>query len=89
MKTTIDLPEDLVTELKLRATLEKKKMKEVAAEALRAGLKAPGPSDDADLQRRLEILKNIKPPTKEEHEAHLAYLNEYREDRETMFDRDR
>ncbi len=87
MKTTIDLPEDLVTELKLRATLEKRRMKDVAAEALRAGLKAPGPSDDADLQRRLEILRSLKPVDEEQSKALADYLVEYREDRETLFDR--
>lgn len=87
MKTTIDLPEDLVTELKLRATLERRRMKDVAAEALRAGLKAPGPSDDADLQRRLEILRSLKPVDEEQSKALADYLVEYREDRETLFDR--
>lgn len=87
MKTTIDLPEDLVTELKLRATLEKRKMKEVAAEALRAGLKTPVPSDDADLQRRLEVLRNLKPVDEEQSKALADYLVEYREDRETLLDR--
>jgi plasmid stability protein len=38
MKTTIDLPDELVCRLKLRAVREGKKLKEAAAEALRAGL---------------------------------------------------
>ncbi len=88
MKTTIDLPEDLVTELKLRATLEKRKIKEVAAEAIRVGLKeGPSPTDDAEIQRRLEILRNLKPVDEEQRTALADYLVEYREDRETFFDR--
>jgi hypothetical protein len=87
MKTTIDLPEDLVTELKLKATLEKRKMKDVAADALRAGLKKPSHTPDADIQRRLEILRSIKPSDEAQHKALMDYLVEYREDRETLFDR--
>jgi len=35
MKTTIDLPEDLVTDVKIRAAKDRCTMKEVTAEALR------------------------------------------------------
>ena len=38
MKTTLDLPEELIKELKLRAVHEGKKLKEVATEALQRGL---------------------------------------------------
>lgn len=38
MKTTIDLPADLVREMKLRAVKEGRKLKDVAAELLRQGL---------------------------------------------------
>ncbi len=38
MKTTLDLPDDLVLELKLRSAHERRKLKEVAAAALRRGL---------------------------------------------------
>ncbi len=44
MKTTLDLPEDLVKELKLRSVHEGRKMKDVAATALRRGLQAPLPA---------------------------------------------
>jgi plasmid stability protein len=44
MKTTLNLPDDLVQELKLRSVLERRKMKDVAAAALRRGLQAePSP----------------------------------------------
>lgn len=38
MKTTLDLPDDLVQELKLRSVHERRKLKDVAAAALRRGL---------------------------------------------------
>ena len=38
MKTTLDLPEDLVREIKLRAVREDRNVKDLAAELLRAGL---------------------------------------------------
>jgi hypothetical protein len=39
MKTTLDLPDDLVQELKLRSVHERSKLKDVAAAALRRGLR--------------------------------------------------
>lgn len=38
MKTTFDLPEDLVRQLKLRALRDRQKLKDAAADVLRAGL---------------------------------------------------
>ena len=38
MKTTLDLPEDLVRELKLRSVHDRLKLKDLAASALRRGL---------------------------------------------------
>lgn len=43
MKTTLDLPADLVRAMKLRAVHEGRKLKDVAAELLRRGL-APDPA---------------------------------------------
>lgn len=46
MKTTIELPDDLMYEVKLRAVTEKRKIKDVVADALRRGLAvdvAPSP----------------------------------------------
>lgn len=40
MKTTLDLPDDLVRQLKLRALREGRKLKDAAADVLRAGLAA-------------------------------------------------
>jgi hypothetical protein len=44
MKTTIDLPEDLVREMKLCAAQEGRKLKDIAAEAMRRGLRMPEPA---------------------------------------------
>ena len=41
MKTTIDLPPDLVREMKLLAVNEGRKLKDVAAELLKRGLNSP------------------------------------------------
>lgn len=40
MKTTMDLPEDLIREMKFRAVREGRKLREVAEEVLRKGLAA-------------------------------------------------
>jgi plasmid stability protein len=41
MKTTLDLPQQLVQAMKMRAARDGRKLKDVAADALRAGLTAP------------------------------------------------
>jgi len=43
MKTTLDLPESLVREMKLRAAQEGRKLKDVAAEVFHRGLSAQSP----------------------------------------------
>lgn len=50
MKTTLDLPDDLVLELKLRSVHERRKLKDVAAAALRRGLniEPPAPAPAAE-----------------------------------------
>jgi len=44
MKTTIDLPEDLVREMKFRAVREGRKLRDVAEEIFRRGMSAPAPA---------------------------------------------
>lgn len=44
MKTTLDLPETLVKQVKLRALREGKKLKDAVADLLRKGLAAEGPA---------------------------------------------
>jgi hypothetical protein len=55
MKTTMDLPDDLVQELKLRSVHERRKMKDVAADALRSGLQIKVPAQTESLPSGLEI----------------------------------
>ncbi len=57
MKTTLDLPDDLVQELKLRSVHERRKLKDVAAQAIRRGLqvKDPTPGEPPPLPPGLEI----------------------------------
>ena len=43
MKTTLDLPDDLMREVKIRAVHEQKKLKDTIAELIRKGM-APGES---------------------------------------------
>jgi hypothetical protein len=40
MKTTIDLPDELIVEIKIEAARQKKKLKELVPELVRAGLSA-------------------------------------------------
>ena len=42
MKTTLELPDELMREIKVRAAREDRKLKELVAELLRAGLKVEG-----------------------------------------------
>ena len=64
MKTTLDLPDDLVRAMKLRAVQEGKKLKYLAAELLRKGLEQP-------VEREGEAaVKSVKLPLV--HCAHAA-----------------
>lgn len=55
MKTTLDLPNDLVREVKLRAVNEGKKLKDVVSELLRQGLGQPAPTPHGATGRRGRI----------------------------------
>jgi hypothetical protein len=70
MKTTLELPDDLMREVKIRAVHEHKKLKDIIAELLRKGIAASRPS-------RTKIPKPIKlrggPITTEEIEAAIAW----------------
>src|SRR3954451_20432103 len=67
MKTTLDLPDDLVKELKLRAIHEGKKLKDMVADTLRAGLAAPSGSNGSGGSRskrqRVVVRKDRKTGT--------------------------
>lgn len=57
MKTTFDLPPDLVRQVKLRAVHEGRKLKDVAAELLKRGLADPA----MHVKPRIEIHSNGLP----------------------------
>ena len=65
MKTTLDLPNDLVQEIKLRAASEKRKLKDVAADLLRAALMPPAKSSSlptAAVPKSLPVIKARSAP---------------------------
>jgi hypothetical protein len=57
MKTTLDLPEEVVREVKLRAVMQRRTVKDLVAELLRQGLgMAPtGRSDELPASERVTI----------------------------------
>lgn len=55
MKTTIDLPADLVREMKLRAVLDGRKLKETAADLIRRGLRESGGTPGDPRPRRVKV----------------------------------
>ena len=60
MKTTLDLPNDLVQEIRRRAVNEGRKLKDVAADLLRAALAPPpesGSLSPAAVPKTLPVIK--------------------------------
>lgn len=89
MKTTIDLPADLVREIKLRAVHEGRKLKDVAAELLKRGLglhetsawSAKKPKIARDSISGFSVIKSRRspgfiPPTLEESLALIQKAND-------------
>lgn len=70
MKTTLDLPDDLMREVKIRAVNEQKKLKDTIAELLRKGIAA-------EKAAPVKLPKPVKlrggPITTEEIEAAIAW----------------
>ena len=64
MKTTLELPDDLVLEMKLRAVRERRKLKDVAAEVFRRGLSssAADPSSALPQPARVQLPLVPRPP---------------------------
>lgn len=57
MKTTIDLPDELVTEIKIEAARQRKKLEELVPELVRAGLssrRASAPAETQAMERWLD-----------------------------------
>jgi hypothetical protein len=60
MKTTIELPEELVREIKMKSVLEGRKLKETIAELLRAGLAAESRRTRGTVRRKQSGLPIVK-----------------------------
>lgn len=56
MKTTLDLPDDLMREVKIRAVRENRRLKEAVADFLRLGLKQPRSARKVRRRARLPIV---------------------------------
>lgn len=71
MKTTLDLPDDLMREVKIRAVHEHKKLKDAIAELIRKGM-AAGETRAPRLPKPVKLRGGFKPTT-EEIEAAIAW----------------
>ena len=73
MKTTLDLPDELMRKVKIRAVHENKKLKDAIAEFIRKGM-ATGQSQPAKLPKAVKLRGG--PITTEEIEAAIAWGRE-------------
>lgn len=62
MKMTLDLPDNLLREMKLRAVLEGRKLKDVAAETIRRGLAVSESSPHSTRRHRVKLPIVAAPP---------------------------
>jgi hypothetical protein len=62
MKTTLDLPDDLVKRVKIRAIHEHKKLKEAIAELIERGMNEPCP---AKIPKPLKLRRGFVPTAKD------------------------
>lgn len=60
MKTTLDLPNDLVREIKLKAVHEGRKLKDAMADLLRAGLAARAKAEEGPARKKEPRLRLVK-----------------------------
>ena len=74
MKTTIELPDDLMMRVKLRAVREHKKLKDAIAEYLERGMKAPAKIDPKNFPKPIKLKGG--PITTEEIEAYINWGRE-------------
>jgi plasmid stability protein len=71
MKTTLDLPDDLMREVKIRAVHEHKKLKDTIAELLRKGM-AVTRTRHPKIPKPVKLRGGFKPTT-EDIEAAIAW----------------
>ena len=61
MKTTLDLPDDLVREVKIRAARENRKLKDLVADLLRRGLEQPESPEPVRHRVRFPLIEGTHP----------------------------
>ncbi len=61
MKTTVELPDDLITEIKVRAAIEGRRLKDLIPELLRKGLDSGGGPQDAGRRVRFPLIRTAHP----------------------------
>ena len=66
MRTTLDLPDDLMRTVKLRAASEGRKLKDVIAESLRRGLAEEAPSRPVRHRVALPLIKGGRRASKDQ-----------------------
>ena len=74
MKTTLDLPDDLMHEVKVRAVNQQKKLKDTIAELLRRGMAAEN-SQESKLPKPVKLGRGFVPTTAD-IEAAIAWGRE-------------
>jgi hypothetical protein len=80
MKTTLDLPERLVREMKIRAATEGRKLRDVAADIIEKGLAAPvAATENKEHRVKLPFFEGTSSPKSEEltpDKIHEILLNQ-------------
>jgi hypothetical protein len=71
MKTTLDLPDDLMHEVKIRAVHERKKLKDAIAELIRKGIVASQRASEHPMPKPVRLRGGFVPTT-EDIEAAIA-----------------
>lgn len=71
MKTTLDLPDDLMHEVKIRAVHERKKLKDAIAELIRKGIAASQRASERSMPKPVRLRDGFVPTT-EDIEAAIA-----------------
>jgi hypothetical protein len=62
MKTTLDIPDDLLRAMKMQAVQEGRKFKDVAVEIFRRGLAQPEPTAARAIRHRVKLPLIVAPP---------------------------
>ena len=91
MKTTLDLPNELVREMKLRAVIEGRKLKDVAAALLAAGLAAKASQAKVPRARRGAIKLPLFPcsPDAPARQMSMAAISAMEQETQTQEDLER